>query len=96
MNPCEAWSGKIRRLKHNFLFLIFWDAKKDTFFVPQNQGWGAGAGCFWLLGAEARAAWKKNKEPEPFKKKQGAGARAAWEKILEPEPLEKKSGARAA
>ena len=23
------------------------------------QGWGAGAGCFWLLGAVAGAAWKK-------------------------------------
>ena len=42
-----------------------------------------GAGCFWLLGAGAGAAWKKI----------GAGAGAAWEKNQEPEPLEKKSGA---
>ena len=46
------------------------------------------ARCFWLLGAGARAAWKKNQEPElepeplgkkirsrsRFKKKSGAGA----------------------
>ena len=42
-----------------------------------NQGWGAGvgagAGCFWLLGAEA--AWrKKNQEPKPLGKKSGGGA----------------------
>ena len=33
--------------------------------LENKQGWGAGAGCFWLLGAGAGAAWKK---------KQGAGA----------------------
>ena len=72
---------------------FFWDAKKnkDTFFVPQNQGWGAEPGVFGSL------------EPEPLEKK-GAGAGAAWkktrsrsralEKNLEPEPLEKKLGAR--
>ena len=38
------------------------------------QGWEAGAGCFWLLGAGA--AWNKNQEPEPepLRKKSGAGA----------------------
>ena len=38
-------------------------------FVPCNQGsqgWGAGAGCIWLL--RAGAAWKKNQEPEPLGK----------------------------
>ena len=34
------------------------------------QGWEAGAGCFWLLGAGAGAAWKKPR----------AGAGAAWKK----------------
>ena len=36
-----------------------------------------GAGCFWPLGAGARAARKKIP---------GAGAGAAWEKNQEPEP----------
>ena len=48
--------------------------------IGAQQGWGAGAGagCFWLLGAGA--AWKKNEEtePEPFGKK-----------IKKREPLEK-------
>ena len=45
-----------------------------------NQGWEAGAGFFWLLGAGAGAALKKP----------GAGARAAWKNSqeLEPEPLQ--------
>ena len=34
-------------------------------FVLNTMGWGAGAGCFWLLGAGA--AWKKSQEPEPLK-----------------------------
>ena len=41
---------------------------------------GAGAGCFWPLGAGAGAARKKI-----------PGAGAAWEKNQEPEPLEKKT-----
>ena len=52
-----------------------------------NQGWGAGAGCFWLLGAGAGAAWKKNLEPEPLWKKIRSRSRIR---------LKKKSGAGAA
>ena len=37
-----------------------------------NQGWGAEAGCFWLLGAGA--AWKKNRSWSRLEKKSGAGA----------------------
>ena len=39
-------------------------------------GWGAGAGCFWILGAGAGAGAdrEKNQEPEPLKKISGAGA----------------------
>ena len=42
-----------------------------------HQGWGAGAGCFWFLGAGAAqkkiagAAWKKSQEPEPLINKFG-------------------------
>ena len=37
---------------------------------------GAGAGCFWLLGAGtgAGAAWKKNRSRRRLGKKSGAGA----------------------
>ena len=42
------------------------------------QGAGAGAGCFWPLGAGAGADRKKI-----------PGAGGAWEKYQEPEPLEK-------
>ena len=34
-----------------------------------KHGWGAGAGCFWLLLAGA-----EKKEPEPLGKISGAGA----------------------
>ena len=62
------------------LYLFYADLKNTSmqgltrdFLTSKKQGWGAGAGCFWLLGAEA--AWKK------------PGAGAAWKKSREPEPL---------
>ena len=60
--------------------------KNTDSLIILKQGWGAGAGCFWLLRAGTGAAWKKNQEPE-------TEPRAAWKKNQEPEPLEKKSGA---
>ena len=39
-----------------------------------NKGWGAGAGCFWILGAGAGWEKKQETEPDPFQKKPGAGA----------------------
>ena len=27
----------------------------EILMTPRNQDWGAGAGCFWLLGASAKA-----------------------------------------
>ena len=57
-------------------FYTFSENLKNKFLDEYVQGWGAGAGCFWLLGAGAGAAWKKNQEPEPLGKKSGAGAEA--------------------
>ena len=56
------------------------EAKNRSNINTRIQGWGAGAECFWLLGAGA--SWKKKQEPEPLEKKN-----------QEPEPLGKKSEA---
>ena len=45
---------------HNFLYRTYYISWK---FFQYKKGWGAGAGCFWLLGAGA--GWVKNQEPEP-------------------------------
>ena len=34
------------------------NVEKDIIFQGFKQGWGAGAGCFWLLGVGAGAAKK--------------------------------------
>ena len=69
--------------KHVFIYLLSFNVfnsnslvDEDLVSKPLNQGWGAGAGCFWLLGAAAGAAWKKDQKPEPLGKKS-----------QEPEPL---------
>ena len=70
-----------------YLYKLYFTQSKSIQFNwcvsdPFLQGWGAWAGCFWLLRAGAR--WEKKQEPEPLEKK-----------IEEPEPkpLEKKRGA---
>ena len=79
---CKTYLWMIRFTRDIGYFLFLW-VKFSTTNLPLKQlswpfyqGWGAGAGCFWLLGAGA--AWEKNEEPEPLEKKPGAGA--AWEK----------------
>ena len=58
-----------------YVYLFFFDVFKVSFFDfnPLFQGWGAGAGCFWLLGAGA--AWKKtrSRSRSRLEKKSGAG-----------------------
>ena len=61
------WMIQIRKkvensLKSNQMFNLNWN----------KQGWGAGAGCFWLLGAGA--PWKKTRSRSRLEKKSGAGA----------------------
>ena len=55
----------INEWTHNTLYS--WGVTKGRY-----QGWGAGAGCFWLLGAGA--AWKKSRSRSCLEKKSGAGA----------------------
>ena len=71
----RCWTG----LLYNVVCLFFCCCKSKIMKVPPRpltlsfmwevfahmQGWGAGAGCLWLL--VAGAAWKKGQEPEPLK-----------------------------
>ena len=50
------------------------DAESEDIYIC-NQGWGAEAGCFWLLGSGA-VKKKQELEPEPLGKKSEAGAGA--------------------
>ena len=71
----KAWNTKLK-------FIFGKSIKMHEFYM--NQGWGAGAACFWPLGAGV--AWKK--------KEKGARAGAAPKKYRKPEPLQKNIGSR--
>ena len=63
---------------------FFWVAMDKT---RAGEPEPVGAGCFWLLGAGAGVAWKKNRSRSlsrsRLEKKSGGGA--AWKKSQEPE-----------
>ena len=86
---CKTYLWTIRFTRDIGYFLFLW-VKFSTTNLPLKQlswpfyqGWGAGAGCFWLLGAGAGAAWKKTRSR--------SRSRSRLKKNQEPEPLGKKN-----
>ena len=72
--------------KNNYLTCFIFFCSFNLLVCGEPEPVGAGAGCFWPLGARPGAARKKYQEPEPeplgkkirsrgqLKKKSGAGA----------------------